>query len=342
MSFLPLPSQPDGVPWPTEAWPIAPSAQQANLPAAEKLLLQPPELGLTLALVVVRHGRIVWEGYGPSTDLAEPLISWSMGKSVTQALIGLCVADGLVHLDEPAPVPEWQAPGDGRSAITVRHLLTMSGGLRFNEDYVDAETSHCIEMLFGAGHGDVASYAASLPLDHEPGTVWNYSSGTTNVLARIASAAIGGGEAGLRRYLADRLFGPIGMRSADPRFDAAGTFIGSSFLYATARDFARFGTLYLRNGRWDGRQVLPVGWVDQARTPTPTPPEEEHGYGAQWWLWNGPLGELGTFGAHGYEGQYTLVIPALDAVVVRLGKSPSELRPALVSTLVELVEQLGS
>jgi CubicO group peptidase (beta-lactamase class C family) len=130
------------------------------------------------------------------------------------------------------------------------------------------------------------------------------------------------------------------MTTAVPRFDAAGTFVGSSYLYATARDFARFGELYLRDGVVDGTRVLPEGWVDYARTPTspPAPPEEPHGYGAHWWLWDD---DLGTFGAHGYDGQYTLVVPPLDLVVVRLGKTPVELQPAVKADLHRLVESFA-
>jgi CubicO group peptidase (beta-lactamase class C family) len=211
----------------------------------------------------------------------------------------------------------------------------MRPGLRFVEDYVDAGISHCIDMLFGAGAADHAAYAAAQPLDHRPGTVWNYSSGTTNIVARIVGDVVGGGEAGMRAFLASELFGPAGMASADPRFDAAGTFVGSSYVYATAHDFARFGALYLADGVADGRRILPVCWVDHARTPTPGVPDTEpFGYGAHWWLWRD---EPASLGAHGYEGQYTVVVPSRELVVVRLGKTPAELRPNLVAELRRLV-----
>ena len=134
--------------------------------------------------------------------------------------------------------------------------------------------------------------------------MWNYSSGTTNIVARIAGDVVGGGADSMRTFLQDRLFGPLGMASASPRFDDAGTFIGSSFLYATAQDFARFGYLYLRDGTWDGARLLPEGWVDHARAPVPVPATEEFGYGAHWWLWRE---YPGAFAAHGYEGQYVIV-----------------------------------
>ena len=290
---------------------------------------------ITLAEVVVRGGEVVHETYGPDTGPDTTLISWSTGKSVTHALVGIAVREGLLDLDAPAPVPEWA--GDDRQAITLRQLLHMTSGLRFVEDYVDDSISHCIDMLFGAGQADVAAYAAALPLDHPPDAVFNYSSGTTNIISRIVGQAVGGGEEAMRAFMAEELFGPLGMTSADPRFDAAGTFIGSSFLYCTARDFARFGQLYLGDGVWEGRRLLPEGWVDLARTPAPAPVDEEFGYGAHWWLWD-RHGFPGTFAAHGYEGQYIIVRPDRDLVVVRLGKTPIEVRPPVIEHLQELLD----
>jgi CubicO group peptidase (beta-lactamase class C family) len=185
-------------------------------------------------------------------------------------------------------------------------------------------------MLFGSGKDDVAAYAASFPLVAAPGTVWNYSSGTSNIVARAVGAVIGGGEEAMRRFMNDRLFGPLGMRSADPRFDAAGTFIGSSFLYATAQDFARFGYLYLRGGVWEGRSLLPEGWAEHARTPTAVPATEPYGYGAHWWTWPG---EPGSLAGHGFEGQRVVVLPARDLVVVRLGRTVEAQRNGLESLL---------
>jgi CubicO group peptidase (beta-lactamase class C family) len=294
-----------------------------------------PVASVTLAEVVIHGGEVVHEAYGPDTGADTTLISWSTGKSVTHALVGIAVREGLLDVDAPAPVPEWA--GDERRAITVRHLLHMTSGLRFVEDYVDDSISHCIDMLFGAGQADVAAYAAALPLDHPPDSVFNYSSGTTNIVSRIVGQAVGGGEAGMRAFMEEELFGPLGMTSADPRFDTAGTFVGSSFLYCTARDFARFGQLYLGDGLWEGRRILPDGWVDFARTPAPAPVDEEFGYGAHWWLWD-RHGFPGTFAAHGYEGQYVIVRPDRDLVVVRLGKTPIEVRPPVIEHLQELLD----
>jgi CubicO group peptidase (beta-lactamase class C family) len=289
---------------------------------------------VTLAEIVVYRGDIVREFYGAGTGPDTTLISWSTAKSVTHALVGIAVREGLLELDGPAPVPEWVK--DARRVITLRQLLNMRSGLRFVEDYVDDSTSHCLDMLFGAGKDDVAAYAAALPLDSDPGSTFNYSSGTTNIVSRMVGHAVGGAEAGMRAFMQAELFGPLCMTSADPRFDSAGTFIGSSFLYCTARDFARFGELYLADGVWDGRRILPEGWVDFARSPVPVPVDEEFGYGAHWWLWDAH-GFPGTFAAHGYEGQYIIVCPERDLVVVRLGKTPVELRPPVIRRLEELL-----
>jgi CubicO group peptidase (beta-lactamase class C family) len=188
-------------------------------------------------------------------------------------------------------------------------------------------------MLFGEGQADMAAFAAAFPLEHEPGTVFNYSSGTTNIVARLVGDLYGGHD-GIDRLLHDRLFGPLGMTSATPKYDDVGTFVGSSYVYATARDFARFGQLYLDGGR----DVLPRAWVDEARRPTPLDTGEgEQPYGAHWWLFPDVAG---SFAAQGYEGQRTLVVPDLDLVVVRLGVTPAELKPNLDRWLVALVDAL--
>ena len=300
-------------------------------------------LARTRAVVVVHHGRLVAERYGGETDaLLEaprpigpdtPLISWSMAKSMLHAVVGMLVDEKRLDPDAPAPVPEWGA-GDPRSAITLAHLLEMRDGLDFAEDYDDAGSSQVIEMLFGDGITDTAAFAAGRPLAHDPGTVFNYSSGTTNIISGIVRRTLGGEEA-YRRLLHDRLFGPIGMRTADPRFDEAGTWIASSYLWATARDMARFGHLYLRDGIWDGRRLLPAGWVDHARRARSVDPDDGRLYGAHWWV----VGDdLGTFWANGYEGQSILVCPVLDLVLVRLGKSSAAQYPALADWRARVVD----
>jgi CubicO group peptidase (beta-lactamase class C family) len=293
-------------------------------------------IGQTLAFVVVVDGQIVAEDYGHGTTADTTLISWSMAKSFTHAILGCLAGDGLLDVGAPARVDAWA--DDERCEITVQQLLNMRSGLLFNEDYVDATTSHCIDMLFGDGAGDVAGYAAALPLQHRPGSVWSYASGTTNILCRIAGDMIGGGPEGFRDYARRRLLVPLGMESATLRFDAAGTFIGSSFLYATAREFAAFGELYRNEGRVNGDQILPELWTRHAVVPTEVPSSETHGYGAHWWLWP----EIDGFAAHGYEGQRILVVPSLGATIVRLGKTVEADRVAMERYLWRIIEALST
>ena len=306
----------------------------------DRAFSQPPELGLTRAIVVAHRGEIVAEGYGPETAASPTLQSWSVAKSITHALIGVLVGRGRLDVAAPAGVPRWQRDGDPRATITLDDLLTMRSGLAFVEDYVESQGSDVIEMLFGRGQDDVAAFAEECELEHLPGSVFNYSSGTTNIVSAIAGRAIGGGASGVLEFLDRELFSPLRMTSATARCDAAGTFVGSTYVYATARDFVRFGELYRADGVVDGQRLLPTGWVDSARrlTAPPSPPESPFGYGAHWWVWDDPYG---TYGAHGYEGQYVLVVPELELVVVRLGKSPAALRPAVVADLSRLISDFA-
>lgn len=338
--FDPLPPQPEGVPWPTQRWPESPCAADVHSQRLDALFAsafgnegaEPDTVTeLMLASVVIHRGHLVAERYGATASPDETLISWSMAKSVTHALVGLLTLDGLIDIDAAAPIIEWA--NDERAAITTRQLLAMTSGLSFNEDYVDDQVSDVIEMLFGAGQADVATYAINQPLVDEPGTAFSYSSGTTNIVAKICSDLLGGEEA-VRAYLDKRLFHPLGMTSADPRFDDAGTFIGSSFLYCTARDFARFGNLYLRNGLCEGERLLPDGWVDLARGPVDVEVDEDFYYGSHWWLWDDTSG---AFACHGYEGQYIIVVPARDLIVVRLGKTPAERKVGVIQWINDVI-----
>ncbi len=181
-----------------------------------------------------------------------------MAKSMLHAVVGLLVGDGLLDLDTPADVPEWSDPDDPRHAITLRQMLAMRDGLDFVEDYVDERVSDVIEMLFGAGQADMAHFAADRPLAAIPGERFNYSSGTSNIISSVVSRVVGHGQA-YEDFLHRRLFAPLGMHSATPEFDGAGTWVASSYLRATARDFARFGLLYLRDGIWDGSASVAAG-----------------------------------------------------------------------------------
>jgi len=331
-----LPTQPDGTPWPGDRWPEGDPPAGVDLDGLlDRVCDDHGPLARTFAVVVVHRGRLVAERYQdqlehfdrPAQDVGPdtPLLSWSMAKSMLHAVVATVVAEGRLSLDGPAPVPEWSGPGDPRRGITLHHLLAMRDGLDFAEDYVDARASDVIEMLFGAGQADMAQFGADRELAAAPGARFNYSSGTSNVISGIVAREVGPGEP-YRGLLTERLFGPIGMASATATFDDAGTWVASSYLHATARDFARFGLLYLRDGMWDGRRVVPAGWVDYARRPRSVDPADGALYGAHWWVTDDGHG---TFRCAGYEGQSILVCPALDLVVVRLGKTPPERYPDL-------------
>jgi CubicO group peptidase (beta-lactamase class C family) len=332
--LVPLRAQPAGVPFPTTAWPKgpAPAAAQAIITSQFDKAFggQIKEIGETRAVIIVHNGRIVAERYGASFNERSKLISWSMAKSVTAALVGIAVADGKMKLDDPLNEPLWD-DGDPRRNITIRQALHMTDGLRWREDgYDDPIQNDAAKMLFGSGRENIVEYVADRPREFEPGTKWRYSSGTTNLI----SAAVGRAEAprsisdpsgkeGLRSFMYDRLFRPIGMTNTAAEFDLAGNFYASSLIQATAQDYARFGLLHLRDGVWDGKRILPEGYVDFLRTPTTA--EGADSYGAHWWLSlpnkAGLLkdGPYDSFEANGFQGQLIVVIPSKDLVIVRLG-----------------------
>lgn len=340
-----------------EDWPVAPAPRGTGLKdLVDELFDDCGPLATTYAAVVVHHGKIVAERYGGelehwdrANEAVGPqtkLLSWSIAKSVLHAVVGMLVADGRLDLGSPAPVPAWREAGDARGDITMEHLLSMRDGLEWAEAYVVGEHSDVIEMLFGTAKSDMAAYAESRPLAAEPGSRFSYSSGTSNIISGIVRRCLaegrgggpGGAEAIYRAFLADRVFSAIGMTSAEPGFDEAGTWAASSYLHATARDYARFGYWYLHDGCWGGRRLLPVGWVDHGRRPRSIDPEDGAMYGAHWWVVGD---EHGSFRAAGYEGQSILVSPGADLVVVRLGKTPSERSPQLEEWRRRVVETMG-
>lgn len=296
--------------------------------------------GTTLALLAIHRGRLVAEAYSEGINRDTALISWSMAKSFTHALVGIALGDDLVNPAGCAPISQWC--NDPRNDITLQHLLDMRSGLSWVEDYVDGDASDVIDMLFGSGIGDHAAYAIAQPLVEAPGSTWLYSSGTTNIICRILGDVLGdapGVSDKMAAFIQIRLFDALGMTSAQAQFDASGTFVGSSYVFATARDFARFGYLYLNDGIWNDRRILPLGWVDHARIITAHDPESGFGYGAHWW--NLP-NEARSLAACGYEGQYIMVIPQRDLVLVRLGKTPAEKRNKVVNSLISIIDTFPS
>jgi CubicO group peptidase (beta-lactamase class C family) len=274
------------------------------------------------------------------------MLSWSMAKSVTAALVGIAVGDGRLALRERAPVPEWAGEDDPRRAITLDQLLRMSSGLGFDEHY--GAINDVSRMLFT--EPDTGAFAARSSLIAAPDTVWSYSSGTSNIVARILRELHGNDLAALVRASRERLFDPAAMTSAFLEPDASGTFIGSSFAFMTARDWARFGELHRRDGVWNGSRILPEGWVRYVTTPTPAAPEGR--YGAHWWLNAGnpkdptqrpwPALPTDSYAATGHSGQYVVVVPSAKLVVVRLGLSePDDGNEGAVELVEEVIRALG-
>ncbi len=273
----------------------------------------------TRTVMVIYDGKIVGEQYAPGFDKNTVMLGWSMSKSLTGAMIGILVKEAKLDPDASAPVPEWK--NTNKEKITLKQLLQQTTGLDFKEVYTGL--SEVTNMLFK--HGDMAAFTAKLPLKFDPGTVFNYSSGNSNILSRIIRHTVG--ESDYPGFPYRSLFYKINIYSMVLEPDASGTYCGSSYSYATARDFARFGLLYYYNGVWNGEQILPVNWVKESVQPS-TADKQKH-YGYQFWL-NGfdkkdttnrlyPDVPDEMFFADGYGGQNIYIIPSKKLVVVRLG-----------------------
>jgi CubicO group peptidase (beta-lactamase class C family) len=264
----------------------------------------------TRAVVVLQNGKLIGERYAAGFTAQTPLLGWSMTKSVTNAMIGMMVLDKKLEIQKPAPIDEWK--NDPRAKITIDQLLRMSSGLGFVEDY--ASPSDATNMLFrskGAG-----AFAIGGKVEAEPDAVWSYSSGTTNILQEIVRRQLSN-HADYLTYPHTRLFQKLGMTSAILEPDASGTYVGSSFMYATARDWAKFGQLYLQDGVWNGERILPEGWVAYSSTETP---HSDGTYAAHFWLaHNDPEFPKDGFMAQGFEGQTVAILPSQKLVIVRLG-----------------------
>ena len=347
--LVPLPPQPAGVAYPTEGWPEAPpgaGVDTQRLSAAfDSVFAARGRGGVpdTRALVAVHHGAIVAERYAPGFGPQSRFQSWSMAKSITQALIGILVREGRLDVNASVPVPAWRAPGDPRGALTFDQLLHMSSGLANADGGLGTDT-FVARLLFGEGSRDVFAYASDVPLVHPPGTFWDYSTATSMILAGVVGRTVGGGRDGMLAFMRRKLFDPLGMRSAVPEFDAAGTFLGGAFVWANARDWARFGLLYLRDGVWDGVRVLPGGWVDYVRKPAPT--TNNGVYGAQLWLNLEPKGQqfkplpggpASAISVNGNDGQMVVIVPTHDLVVVRLGAMQASTWPSVTGDVAAMV-----
>jgi len=296
---------------------------------------QREDLG-TRAVLAVKDGRLVAERYADGFDATTPQLGWSMAKSVTSLIVGRLVAEGTVDLDDDHLRPEWT---DRRADITVRQLLQMTSGLSWDETY--ALNTPITRMLY-LEH-DMGRYVASRPLAHRPGTYQQYSSGSINVLCSVLAKRTGAGP-NLPRQ---QLFAPLGLASAVLEPDAVGTPVCSSYLWATPRDWVAIGQFALQDGSWNGTQLLPPGWMTETTQAVDVETEED-GYATGWWTNRGPDGSLvhpslpaDTYFAEGHDGQWLVIVPSQQLVVVRLGFTPTRESDRTVGLVADLVETLS-
>jgi CubicO group peptidase (beta-lactamase class C family) len=306
---------------------VVDDARLQPLIAAVKQAFSEPDatkLRRTRAVVILRDGQILAQRYAAGFSAETPQIGWSMSKSVTAMLAGIRIAQGALSIDRDHLLPEWQ--DDARASVTLDHLLRMSSGLEFDEAYGNPR-SDVVRMIYEAT--DPARYAAAKPLLASPGTAFKYSSGTTQILSRVLRNSFAGNERAYQDFPRSALFAPLGMQHATFELDQSGTFSGASFLYASAHDWARLGLLLLNDGVWQGKPILPPGWVRYMRAPAPA--ATKRNYGAHVWLKIGPpynslaatppVLPADAFHLVGHDAQFVTVIPSLKLVVIRLGLS---------------------
>jgi len=326
----------------------APGVPREKLARAVDDLFTAKGIGETRAVLVLHGGKTDAERYGEGYSARTKFVGWSMSKTVMAVLIGALAAEGRLKLDDPPPIPAWQRPGDPRGEITLRQLLQMRSGLRHQENAQPIYNSGEVRMLYRDGRDDMAAWVEAQPLAHDPGKVFTYSTPTGVILADIAARVLApGAKPDARRqavddFFASRISGPLGAYSFTAEYDAAGTLIGGSAIWATARDWSKFGEMLRHKGAVKGAQLVPRAWVDFMLRPSPAARD----YGALVWL-NRPSGgkrnELfaaqgprDAFGLVGHLGQYVIVIPSRDLTIVRLGKTDGADRPALVKALAKV------
>lgn len=304
-------------------WPMGNLMPENHQPApqlakiSDQLMTQKSYGGHPFAFLVLNSKQILAEAYAPEYTPSTRFLSWSMAKSFTNTLAGLLVKDSLWHLHDKIKLPEWQ--NDDRREITLNNLLQMQSGLKWNEDYGNRSD---VTVLLHCNH-DFARFAYQQPLQYPVGSKWYYSSGTTNIV-NLAMRRLFNNDSAYYAYSSQRLFNPTGMPDAIFEVDPSGTQVGSSYLYATARDFGRFGLLYLNDGVFNGKQILPPGWVDYTTTPAA---HSQGNYGAFFWLNQGhefPSAPADMFLCKGHDGQRIFILPSKDLVIVVLGHSPSD------------------
>ncbi|MCX6225563.1 MAG: serine hydrolase [Bacteroidia bacterium] len=314
-----VPENPDTIPWPTGdlvADSIPAGVNRVKLDAAISKAFADtiPHKG-TFAVMVVYKGQPIVEKYKTGLSSKNRFLSWSMAKSFTNALTGILVKEGKIDINKPVGFAEWK--NDDRKNITINNLMHMNSGLEWNEDY--GNQSDVNNMLHK--EGDFGTFALQKKLVSPIGSAWVYSSGSSNIVSLIIRQTIGNDS---EYYSLPRtaLFNKIGMRSAICEVDASGTFVGSSYIYASMRDYARFGLLYLNRGNWLGEQILPEGWTDYSATEASG---SDGQYGAFFWINKSgifyPDVPRDMFCCRGHDGQYIYIIPSKQLVVVRTGFS---------------------
>jgi len=320
-----------------QAWPLGDVLPDAPLPAEvdEPALAAALDFAFddsqqsvpqnTRAIVVLHEGRLIAERYADGFDQHSRHVCWSMGKSITAALVGLLVGESHFDVDDPAPIPQWRQRNDPRGAITIADLLHMSGGLKFGRGTAQnglyfTEGDHHTAVYFGAVN--VFDYSVARELEHPPNTVWRYRNCDPLALGSIVRNTVEAGRGDYLSYPQRELFDKIGARNFVLEVDAWGNFIMTGFDYGTARDWARFGLLHLQDGVFAGQRVLPEGWVDFIRAPAPA--NEAKNYGGLFWLNAGGQYEKlprDMYWPAGHHGQVVMTIPSHDMVIVRIGHS---------------------
>lgn len=303
---------------------LVPPAEPRLKAALDAAFLEPGQAPHrhTKAVVIVHDGKLVAERYADGYGITTPILGFSMTKSVTNALVGILVHKRRLVTDAPAPVPAWQVGADPRGAITIEQLMRMDSGLALDETGSGFDPSN----LMFYDEPDMAGYAQRAKPVAAPGTRWSYSSASTHLLARIVRDRVGGTADAVQRFAFTELFDPLGMRSVTLEMDATGTPVGAHYMLASARDWARFGSLFLNDGVVGGRRILPEGWVQFSTTPT-----LGTAYGAGWWTNRGsdPAAlhriQVGipadAYFAFGNLGQRIAVIPSEKLVIVRLARA---------------------
>jgi CubicO group peptidase (beta-lactamase class C family) len=321
------------VPWPDgdrlDVTPLPGDVNARTLDAAARFAFDRTARGhasqITLSLLVVYKGAIILERYAPGVDMTTKTRTWSTAKSLAATLVGIAVADGKLALDAPLPFRNWGAgsdpvpESDPRTRVTLRQVLHMSSGLDPVDNGPEAYTAGSPVAYFGGASS--ARLARDRRLVRAPGSTFDYEN-YDSLLAVYALRTILGDDRAYLEYPRRALFDRIGMRNTVAGIDRFGDYVLSSQVYTNARDLARFGLLYLNGGTWNGARILPESWVRFVRTPAPARNNQRREYGGQFWLVPDTLTDLpqDAYSTAGSRGQYVIIIPSYDLVIVRRGE----------------------